>query len=171
MDGSPPPWLQLSYRKVISSFLAPLSRSHGWKCLHIVSPWISDFDEAAGMSFNQVLNRIVHDDTTVYLVTRPPTQEWHEEAVEKMARTGKANIVLVEDLHTKLYCARTDQGEFALIGSANMTAKALDNREIGVLIRATGPGKVVVQDLLQEAAQIYRCTHRVIKCARTAWRS
>ena len=170
MDAPLPIWLQLSYRKVMASFLAPLARSRSWECLHIVSPWISDFDESAGMSFNQVLHRIVHDDTTVYLVTRPPVEEWHESAIERIAKTGKANIVLVEDLHTKLYCARTAQGEFALLGSANLTSKALENREIGVLIRATGPGKPVVRELFVEAGQIYRTTNRVMKCSRTAWR-
>ena len=118
------------------------------------------------MSFRQLLKRLKDDDATAYVVSRPPVDLWHRSALEQIASTGKANVALVPSLHTKLYCADTDQGSFALIGSANLTEQSLSNREIGVLIRASGPGKKIVRNLVYEASDIYRSPDRKLLCQR-----
>src|SRR5208282_3382855 len=108
-------WISVGTRRVLSLFLEPLARSHGWQKLFLISPWISEFGVEAGMSVSQLVKRLKDDNATVYIVTRPPVEDWHRAALDRFADTGKANIALVESLHTKLYCADTDQGSFALL--------------------------------------------------------
>jgi hypothetical protein len=159
-------WLRVITRRVIASFLETLARSHGWHRLFLVSPWISDFGLDAGMTFTQLLKRLVDDNGTAYVVTRPPEEGWHDTALKGLAATGKANIALVPELHTKLYCAETDEGSFALMGSANLTEQSLTNLEIGVLIRAAGDGKALVKRLTYEASEAYRAPNRTLICQR-----
>jgi len=153
-------WLRLTTRRVVTSFLGTLARSYKWQRIYLVSPWISSFGEECGITFPQFLKRLKDDNTTVYVVTRPPEHPWHSSAVEDIARTGQANIVFVPSLHTKLYCADTAQGSFALLGSANLTSRSLNNREIGVLIRSVSAGKQIVKNLFLEAADLYRSKDR-----------
>lgn len=159
-------WVRIATRRVVASFLEALARSHGWRKIFVISPWISEFGEAGGMTFPQFLKRLKDDDATAYVVSRPPVEPWHLSALEKLAATGKANIALVPSLHTKLYCADTDEGAFALIGSCNFTEQSLLNREIGVLIRASSVGKQLVRKLTYEASDIYRSQDRKLLCQR-----
>jgi len=160
-----PFWLNLTTRRVLDLFLVNLSRAYGWKRLNIVSPWI---DEVGGplatLNFDQFLRRLDDDMTTVYVVTRPPQEEWHRRAVQRLADSGRANIALLPDLHVKLFTAQTLQSSFAMFGSANFTTKSLVNREIGVLVSASGDGKALVRDLGYEAAEIYRAPGRQLIC-------
>lgn len=159
-------WLRIATRRVVGIFLDALGRSHGWHRLYVISPWISAFGESGGITFTQLLKRLKDDDATAYVVSRPPVEPWHASALKLLAETGKANIALVPSLHTKLYVADTDQGSFAMIGSANFTEQSLSNREIGVLLRASGAGKDLVRKLAYEAAEIYRSTDRTLLCQR-----
>jgi len=161
-------WLRIATRRVVGVFLDALAHSHGWKKVYVISPWISVFDEsvAGRMSFHQLLKRLSDDDATAYVVSRPPMDTWHDSAIKQLASTGKANIALVPYLHTKLYCADTAQGSFALVGSANFTEKSLKGREIGVLIRESGQGREIVRTLTHEAADIYRSPSRKVFCKR-----
>jgi hypothetical protein len=163
-----PYWLHLATRHVLDLFLKSLSRSHGWKRLDIISPWVSEVGgDYATLSYDQLLTRIRRDRTTVYLVTRPPVESWHERAIVKLAETGRANIAFVPDLHVKLYTAQTLQSSFAMFGSANFTTQSLTNREIGVLVSASGDGSALYQDLKYEAADIYRHPGRELVCKAT----
>jgi hypothetical protein len=156
----PPPWLRVATRRVLNLFLQQLASSHGWKRLYIISPWISELAEGSSLSFDLLLRRLKEDGTTVYLVTRPPEEPWHEAAVARLAETGRVNVAFVPDLHVKLYTALTSQGAFAMLGSANFTQQSLSNREIGLLVNAYLDGKRVVKDLNYEASQIYRMPGR-----------
>ena len=161
VEASLPMWLRVVNRRVIDLFLSNLSKSHQWKRINIISPWISEISGPyATMNFDQFLRRLADDRTTVYLVTRPPHEAWHQRAVERLSESGRANIALVPDLHVKLFTADTAQSSFAMLGSANFTTQSLTNREIGVLVTSTGDGKVVVRNLAYEAALIYRNPRR-----------
>lgn len=156
-----PPWLQVASRRVLSLFIEPLARSHGWKKLYLISPWISEFESHASITFLQMLKRIKDDGTTLYVVTRPPEETWHSEALQRIADTGRANIVYLPHLHTKLYAARTATGAFAMLGSANFTQAALEsNLELGVRVDGYKGGLQVLSNLEQEAANIYRTPGR-----------
>lgn len=160
-----PTWLSLSTRRVLDLYLNSLARSHGWKRLHIVSPWISEFSgPLASLSFDQFLRRLESDKATAYIVTRPPVDDWHARAIERLAETGRASISLLPELHMKLFTAQTAQSSFAMMGSANFTGKSLSNRELGVLVSSVGDGRTIVRDLDYEAAEIYRHPQRKLHC-------
>src|SRR5262249_34912862 len=114
----PPPWLKVGTRRVLNLFLRQLAASTGWKRLYIISPWISEMTEGASLTFDLLLHRLKEYEATVYVVTRPPEEPWHEVAIERLAETGRANIAFVSDLHVKLYTAETSQSAFAMLGSA-----------------------------------------------------
>ncbi len=155
-----PPWLRVATRQVLDLFLTTLARSHGWKRIYVISPWISEFEASAALTFDQLLKRLQADRTTAYIVTRPPTEDWHARALERLGNSGRANVALVPNLHAKLYIASTNVGAFAMLGSANFTQQSLGNREIGILVNAYSDGKRVVSQLDREAALIYRMPGR-----------
>jgi hypothetical protein len=160
-----PIWINLATRRVLDLFLANLSRAHGWKRVNIISPWISEVGgPLATLNFDQLLRRLRDDDTTVYVVTRPPEEAWHARAVQRLADSGRANIAFLPELHVKLFTAQTLQSSFAMLGSANFTTQSLVNREIGVLVSAAGDGKALFRDLDYEAAEIYRHPDRQLIC-------
>ena len=157
---SVPPWLRVATRRVIDLFIAPLSGSTGWHRLYIVSPWISDISANASMTLDQIAKRLERDRATVYVVTRPPEEAWHERAVDRLAATGRANVAFVPHLHTRLYAAHTNERAFAMLGSANFTQQSLDSRELGLLVSGVDGGRPLVRRLNQEAANIYRAPGR-----------
>ena len=157
---SVPPWLRVATRRVIDLFIAPLAGSTGWHRLYIVSPWISDISANASMTLDQIAQRVERDRATIYVVTRPPIEAWHERAVDRLAATGRANVAFVPHLHTKLYAAHTNERAFAMLGSANFTQQSLDSRELGLLVSGVDGGRPLVRMLNQEAANIYRAPGR-----------
>lgn len=166
--GTMPIWLDVSTKKVLDLYLRNLSRAHSWRRLYIISPWISNFGESdISISFDQLLHRLKHDNATAYVVTRPPEDQSHKLAIESLAETGRASIALLPELHTKLFTADTVQSSFAMLGSANFTKNSFANRELGILIKSTGDGARIVQDLEYEAAEIYRHPERNLLCKAT----
>lgn len=155
-----PPWMNVGTRTVLNLFLRPLALSNGWRTIYLVTPWISAIDSRGSVTSDQFIKRIKADRTTVYLVTRPPEHDWHEQAIKRLGETGRVNIALVPQLHVKLYTALTAHGSFAMIGSANFTQQSLANREIAILINSYADGRRVVSDLQYEASQLYRLKGR-----------
>jgi hypothetical protein len=155
-----PPWLTVRTRSVLDAYLHALERSPDWKRLHIISPWLSTLDDSFSLTSESLANRLKKYGTTVYVVTRPPIESWHKDAIGAFAATGRANIAIVPDLHAKLYVASTAAGSFALVGSANFTQQSIDNFEIGLLAHSYMEGKQVVSALDREAADIYRTPGR-----------
>jgi hypothetical protein len=158
----PPPWIRVSTRRVIDGFLRRLAGATGWQKIYLISPWVSDFSSSVTLSFDRFLERVVEERATIYMVTRPPEEDWHQTAIDRLAGTTRANIAFLPGLHAKLYSARTDTGSFALLGSANFTQASLENQEIGVLVNGYSDGRGLVRRLDQEAAAIYRSPGRTI---------
>ena len=155
-----PLWMRVATRRVIDAFLKPLAGSRSWKRLYIISPWISRFDEQTSISFDQLVQRLIQDEATAYVVTRPPEESWHAEAIESLGNSGRVNVALVPELHVKLFTALTAEGSLAMLGSANFTGQSLTNREIGVLVNSYAEGKRVIARLNREASEIYRLPGR-----------
>lgn len=162
--GSNPPWIRIGTRRVVDLYLSSLAGSRRWEKLYLVSPWISEFGDPASLSFEKFVSRVKSDRATIYVVTRPPEQEWHERAIELLRSTNRANIVLVKDLHAKIYTAQTKDHSFAMMGSANFTQRSMVNREIGILINQYAEGKHLVSQLTREAADLYRTPSRQQIC-------
>lgn len=165
------PWLQLAFQRVTAAFIASLARAPGWRQIYLISPWISRFGAEAGLTFKQFLKRIVDEDVALYVVTRPQDHDWHKAAVDDLKATGKANIVELGSLHTKLFIARTVVGQLALLGSANLTSTAtVRNTELGVLVTDRGQGTEVVRILSREASAIYRDPGRNLVATRSDYK-
>ena len=96
----------------------------------------------------------------MYVVTRPPTDGWHSDAISELTVTRRANVALVPDLHAKLYTAEVGTGSFALVGSANFTGQSANNKELGLLASSFMEGRRVVTALDREAFQIYHSPTR-----------
>jgi hypothetical protein len=160
------PWARLLTRRVIGEFLNILARSRGWNKLYIVSPWLSEVSEPGVPSLLQVAKRLQDEKATAYIVTRPPVDAWHEQAVEIFERSRQASIALVPELHSKLYCARTAEADFALFGSANLTQASLRNLELGLFISNSGDGRHFVKELYEEASRLYRSPTRSLRCTK-----
>ena len=159
-----PTWLKVATKKVLNVFLEQLSKNQDWNKVHIISPWISAFDEGASIRFSTFIERLALYNTTLYVTTRPPTDDWHEDAIQQIKKTGRANVSLVKNLHTKLYIADTRKGSFAFLGSANFTQQSFKSHELGMLVNNYGRGKPVVHNLKQQAMSIYRTKGRTLDC-------
>jgi len=159
----PPPWLELQTKNVISSFMRALRLHSDWQTIYIVSPWISSFEDPS-MSYDDFLWRLTLFRTHAFVATRPPQHDWHRDALDRLKRTGRANIVLIDTLHTKLYCVQSPSAWIALTGSANFTKKSMSNIEFGVTINNKGEGTRLVVDLIRHATDIYRSPARTIFC-------
>ena len=123
-----------------------------------MSPWISEIRAPDVIPLSQIVKRLRDDRCTLYVVTRPPEEDWHWKVLEAFRDSGRASVALVPGLHTKLYCAETTETSFAMFGSANFTQNSLVNRELGVLVRSRGEGTSLVRQLFYEAADIYRAS-------------
>lgn len=154
-----PIWLKVGTIRVLDLFLHALARAQDWRQVFIISPWISTFDSPA-MPTSTLLRKLAEDQATAYVVTRPPSEDWHKEAIEAFGESKRSNVALLPELHMKLFVAVTTQATFAMLGSANFTANSFENREIGVLVTAAGEGTAVVRQLRREAAELYRATSR-----------
>jgi hypothetical protein len=160
------PWAQLVTRRVVAHFLDILARARGWNKVYLVTPWISEISDPGTPTLLQMAKRLRDENATAYVVTRPPIEDWHERALQILESSMRANIALVPQLHTKLYCASTAQADFALFGSPNLTQQSLNNIELGIFINGSQAGKRLVRDLIYEAAMIYRSPDRVQRATR-----
>ena len=104
-------------REVVPQFISRIAHRPKWKRIWLVSPWISPMDSPGSLNFNQVLQRLQTDDCTTYVVTRPPDQDWHRDALNALRDTGCASIVLNPALHAKIYVAETASHNCGLLGS------------------------------------------------------
>lgn len=154
-----PTWLSVRTTRVLDLFLGALAKAPEWRQIYIISPWLSLIDSPA-LPTATFLRKLVDDQATAYVVTRPPSDEWHEKAIEAFGEGKRSNVALLPELHMKLFVAVTTQATFAMLGSANFTAQSFANREIGVLVTGTGQGMPVVRQLKYEAAQVYRSKSR-----------
>lgn len=162
MDGYP--WALLVTRRVVAQFLDVLARTRGWNKVYIVSPWLSEVSEPGVPSLHQLAKRLQDERATAYVVTRPPLETWHEQAIQTLEQSRRASIALVPELHSKLYCARTAEADFALFGSANLTQQSFRNLELGLFISGKGEGLPFVRDLTYEATRLYRSPSRTLRC-------
>jgi phosphatidylserine/phosphatidylglycerophosphate/cardiolipin synthase-like enzyme len=103
----------------------------------IVSPWLTAtgtrYDPLA-LIVEALRERVPHVD----IVTRPPSEKWHREAINVLRANVRPIIHYNPHLHSKLYILKCDGFQYAMLGSPNLTLRAdTQNREIAVEFRST----------------------------------
>jgi phosphatidylserine/phosphatidylglycerophosphate/cardiolipin synthase-like enzyme len=119
--------------------------------LTLVSPWITDWDVPTS-SFSRLVGWIRVRHVRTLVITRPPIEPWHLQAAMQLARLPSATVMLLPDLHTKLFICRAVPIGFGLVGSANLTGRSLQNLEIGVMFEGRGIHSQVLNDLYSYAS-------------------
>jgi len=116
------------------------------KRLVIASPWITEDSETE--SIRKTCEIISKYGIPTYIFTKPPDSAAHERALAKFFACPSVEVVLNPSLHAKVYaCVAPYPYGFALLGSANLTANAVNQYEIGLLIRSGGGGDRIIQEL------------------------
>jgi hypothetical protein len=109
--------------------------------LSIVSPWISEWETGA-VGLASVGEAIAARNTRTVILTRPPLEAWHRSALDLLRGYRGVGIYLLPDLHAKLFVC-----EAIPVGSANLTARALSNFEVGVLFEGRGVLSPLIKEL------------------------
>ena len=135
--------------------------------LIIVSPYISEMEEDR-YSLADVLHRAEKDKSRVFVVTRPPKEEYHQKALDFLKAKPNVEIRYNPDVHAKLYICKVHEGNeaesFALFGSANLTSGGMTyNLELGMMILARGRGAAMVINLHDWFTNTLRATSKRIK--------
>lgn len=74
----------------------------------------------------------------IRLLTRPPRDSWHAEAIQLLRENTDSEIMFSAQLHAKLYILECDGFRYAMLGSPNLTRRAdRKNRELAVELRTT----------------------------------
>jgi HKD family nuclease len=105
---------------------------HRLRKISFVTPWVT---EAPGK--NDFLAMIVEASTVskakVRILTRPPKESWHRNALAVMNANLKPTVLYNPQLHAKLYILECDGFRYALLGSPNFTRRAdRDNVELAI---------------------------------------
>jgi hypothetical protein len=114
--------------------------------LTLVSPWISELGENLDW-LARLRDYVALRQIRTLILTRPPDAGWHRASLDILSGTDFASIYLVPDLHAKLFVCEAVPVGFAVVGSANLTARGLVNVELGVLFEARGELTHLVRQL------------------------
>jgi phosphatidylserine/phosphatidylglycerophosphate/cardiolipin synthase-like enzyme len=98
----------------------------------IVSPWVSFTDDALAAT-NQIVYALSDRKIPVLLITRRPTEAWHQVAVDVFQSRASAMTFLAKSLHSKLYLIEAQSIRIVFFGSPNLTDRANDTNDELVL--------------------------------------
>jgi phosphatidylserine/phosphatidylglycerophosphate/cardiolipin synthase-like enzyme len=158
-------YAELITDKPVQRFLRRLCLSDAKvETLIIVSPIIGTL-EGARFSIDYVCKQITRRKIPTYVITRKPEELWHQEAVDLFLQCNLVEVRYNDSLHAKLYaCKEAGSGGYALLGSANLTRKALEeNIEIGVMIYGRGRGKDLLHELFHWGSVVLRTRSKLVK--------
>jgi hypothetical protein len=103
----------------------------------IVSPWIGG-DGLRRDPLYLLIEAVRRTSCDVILITRPPKDVWHQDAINLLEKYAGATVYYCPALHTKLYLLECNGFRGAVLGSPNLTSRAEKaNREIAVEFRTT----------------------------------
>lgn len=103
----------------------------------MISPWIST-KRGKSDPLWQLIEAYRVRRCVIRLLTRPPRDSWHVEAIRLLRDNTACEIMFSAQLHAKLYILECDGFRYAMFGSPNLTRRAnTDNRELAVELRTT----------------------------------
>jgi phosphatidylserine/phosphatidylglycerophosphate/cardiolipin synthase-like enzyme len=142
--------VRLLTEKTVECFLQRLFlRDVPVRNLCIVSPFISTL-EGSRFTLRDLAEKIERECIPTYVVTRPPSEPYQEDAIAILACNEWVEIRFNESVHAKVYVSSSipESESFALFGSGNLTSRSIaDNIEVGMLIVAKGQGRSLVDEL------------------------
>lgn len=143
-------YIRLVTERTVEHFLLRLFlREMSVRSLSIVSPFINTL-EGSRYTLQDLSEKIRREQIPTYVVTRPPTELYQEEAMTVLAENEWVEIRFNESVHAKVYVSSSlpESESFALFGSGNLTARSIiENIEVGMMIVAQGQGRPLVNDL------------------------
>lgn len=148
-DTKPSIHLQLVRQNVLDAFfgrLILLGQAPTPVDLIIAAPWLTQW-VGLKSSFEALLRYLTRKPVRTTILTRPPEMAAHKAALDKLRKFACVQIVHVPGLHAKFFVCDVAPVPFALVGSANTTAKSFTNWEVGVFIRGSGDAETFVRDL------------------------
>jgi len=103
----------------------------------LISPWITLTEDKADPLYRLIeAHHARHG--IMRLLTRPPKERWHIEAVRLLRDKANCEIMFSSQLHAKLYILECDGFRYAMVGSPNLTRRAdVKNRELAIELRTT----------------------------------
>lgn len=122
---------------------------HQMQSLILISPFVGTL-EGTRITLNAVCKRSIDKHIPTYVITRPPENDYHQQAINTLMSYDHVELRYNESLHAKLYvCLCQDESQsFALLGSANLTWPSMEqNIEIGMMIYGHGKGREIVREL------------------------
>ncbi len=156
---APRPATILTQRVVERFFSRVIAETRPIARLTIVAPWVSEWESGAA-SLARIAALISVRNVRTLVLTRPPVDTWHVEALEMLMRSHLVRVATIPDLHAKMFLCDAIPVGFGLIGSANLTAKSLSNLELGVMFDGRGMFAHLLRDLTTLAWQdLRRCSH------------
>jgi PLD-like domain len=127
--------------------------------LWIVAPWVG-YEQARTDPILQLIDALRGKKKSVTIITRPPAEIWHADAIRLFEANIKPVVYYCANLHTKLYIMECDGLRSAILGSPNLTPRANTlNREIAVEFRTTTDSPkddiaILINDLTQYASEL-----------------
>ncbi len=141
------------------------------RCLVVASPWLSCLD-GTPYSVAHLCRLLDRYHVKMYVFTRAPSNPEHQRAVEQLKRCEMVELVYNENLHAKIYvCVAEPAHGFAILGSANLTARSQRMYEVGLLVLAKGGGDRVVNDLASFGLDYLRTRPESVLVQRISYRS
>jgi mRNA-degrading endonuclease RelE of RelBE toxin-antitoxin system len=157
--------LQLIRSDVIDAFFSPVLASRSDMPpseLLIVSPWLTPW-KSPRSSLETFTRYVAKGRIRTTLITRPPDSQSHRQAVAALAKLPSVAISYVKDLHAKYFVCDGAPLAYALVASANMTARSFTNLEVGVFLRGTGKIEALIKDFQGLATELLAVGKRIKK--------
>jgi len=141
--------------------------------LILISPFVGTL-EGSRVTLDGVCRKAVERGILIYVITRPPEEEYHQQAIDTFMSYDQVELRFNESLHAKLYiCICQDESQsFALLGSANLTRNSIEkNIEIAMMIYGRGHGREILRELSRWGLERLRTLNdtklvKKIKCQR-----
>lgn len=142
--------IRLVTERTVKHFLQRLFlRDFPIRSLCIVSPFINTLEDSR-FTLRDLSDKIRRKRIPTYVVTRPPTERYQQEAMAVLAGNDWVEIRFNESVHAKVYVSSAipESESFALFGSGNLTGRSIaSNIEVGMIIVAQGQGRPLVEEL------------------------
>lgn len=114
--------------------------------LLVAAPWLTPW-VGPRSSLDGLMKFLGRRGVRTTILTRPPEMASHISAIDRLRGLDCVQIVYVPGLHAKFFICDVAPIPFALVASANTTAKSYSNWEVGVFVRGSGEAESFIREL------------------------